>query len=215
MDFTAFIRIYSFRFARCRTRNRGWTRCGGASRKGASLCALMARTSITSTMGFSVIDGLPMGTRCGEVDPGVIFHLLRHKGMSAAEIEAMLFQKSGMLGLSRISLDFRELLQSPGPRGRFALEVFCYQTIRYIGFLAAALGGLEGIVFTAGVGENAAPVRAAICHGCRWPALQLDASANPHHGPLISAAASRIAAYVIPTDENVVIAHHTRTLCPD
>jgi acetate kinase len=180
---------------------------------GASLCALKDRTSIASTMGFSVLDGLPMGTRCGELDPGVVLYLLQDKRMSAAQIETLLFRQSGLLGLSGISSDFRELIVSEDSRARFAMEVFCYQTVRHIGSLAAALGGLDGIVFTAGVGENSASVRTAICQGCRWLGLELDDAANMRHELRISAAASRIRAYVIPTDENLVIARHTRALC--
>ncbi len=179
---------------------------------GASLCALKGRTSIAATMGFSVLDGLPMGTRCGELDPGVVLHLLQHKRMSVEAVEDLLYRRSGILGLSGISSDFRDLLASQDLRACFAVEVFCYQTVRYIGSLAAALGGLDGIVFTAGVGENAAPVRAAICHGCRWLGLELDEAANRRHGPRISAVGSRVSAYVIPTDENLVIARHTWAL---
>ena len=164
---------------------------------GASLCALKARTSIASTMGFSVLDGLPMGTRCGELDPGVILHLLQHKRMSPEAVADLLYQQSGMLGLSGVSSDFRDLLASQDPRARFAVEVFCYQTIRHIGSLAAALGGVDGIVFTGGVGENAAQIRAEICQGCRWLGLELDEAANLGHGPLISKAGSRVAAYVL------------------
>jgi acetate kinase len=179
---------------------------------GASLCALRARASIASTMGFSVLDGLPMGTRCGELDPGVILHLLRHKKMSAEAVEELLYQQSGMLGLSGISSDFRDLLTSQHSRAHFAIEVFCYRTVRHIGSLAAALGGVDGIIFTAGVGENAASIRAAICQGCRWLGLELDEDANLRHGPRISAVGSPVAAYVIATDENLMIARHTRAL---
>jgi acetate kinase len=179
---------------------------------GASLCALKARGSIATTMGFSVLDGLPMGTRCGDLDPGVILHLMRHRGISADEVENLLYRQSGMLGLSGISSDFRDLVSSRDPRAQFALEVFCYQTIRHIGSLAAALGGLDGIVFTAGVGENAAALRAEICRGCRWMGLELDEAANHSHGPRISATGSRVVAYVIGTDENLMIARHTRAI---
>ena len=179
---------------------------------GASLCALKARLSIASTMGFSVLDGLPMGTRCGELDPGVVLHLLQHRRMSTAAVEDLLYRQSGILGLSGISSDFRDLLASEDQRARFAVDVFCYQTVRHIGSLAAALGGLDGIVFTAGVGENAAPVRAAVCAGCCWLGLELDDAANSRHGPRISAPDSRVAAYVIATDENLMIARHTRAL---
>jgi acetate kinase len=133
--------------------------------------------------------------------------------MSAAAVEDLLFRQSGVLGISGLSSDFRELEASEDSRARFALEVFCYQTIRYIGSLAAALGGLDGLVFTGGVGENSAAVRAAICQGCRWLGLHLDEASNQRHGPRISAVGSRIAAYVIRTDENIVIARHTRVVC--
>ena len=179
---------------------------------GASLCALKARTSIASTMGFSVLDGLPMSTRSGDLDPGVVLHLLKHKGMSIDALEDLLYRGSGMLGLSGVSADFRDLLASHDPRARFAVEVFCYQAARHIGSLAAALNGIDGIVFTAGVGENAAPVRASISKRCRWLGLELDERANRRHGPLISKAGSRVAAYVISTDENLMIARHTRAL---
>ncbi len=180
---------------------------------GASLCALKARSSIASTMGFTVLDGLPMGTRCGDLDPGVVLHLLQHRGMSVDAVEDLLYRRSGMLGLSGISSDFRDLLACQDQRAQFAIEVFCYQTIRHIGSLAAALGGLDGIVFTAGVGENAATIRAAICQGFRWMGLELDEAANHRHGPRISTAGSPVAAYVITSDENAVIARHTRALC--
>lgn len=179
---------------------------------GASLCALKARTSIASTMGFSVLDGLPMGTRCGDIDPGVILHLLQYKRMSPEAVADLLYRQSGMLGLSGVSSDFRDLLASRNPHARFAVEVFCYQTVRHIGSLVAALGGIDGIVFTAGVGENAAQVRAEICQGCRWLGLELDVAANRRHDPLISKAGSRVAAYVIANDENLMIARHTRAL---
>ena len=179
---------------------------------GASLCALKGRTSIASTMGFSVLDGLPMGTRCGEIDPGVILHLLQHKRMSPEVVADLLYRQSGMLGLSGVSSDFRDLMASQDLHARFAVEVFCYQTARHIGSLAAALGGVDGIVFTAGVGENAAQIRAEICQGCRWLGLEMDEAANLRHGPLISKAGSRVAAYVLATDENLMIARHTRAL---
>ena len=179
---------------------------------GASLCALKARISIGSTMGFSVLDGLPMGTRCGEMDPGAILYLLEHKGLTPTAVSRLLYEQSGMLGISGVSSDFRDLLSSKDPRADFAIRVFCYQTVRHIGSLAAALGGIDGIVFTAGVGENAAKIRAAVCEGCRWLGLLLDEEANQRHGPLISKAGSRVAAYVMKTDENLVIARHTRNV---
>ncbi len=180
---------------------------------GASLCALNARNSIASTMGFTVLDGLPMGTRCGDLDPGVVLHLMQHKRMSVDALENLLYRQSGMLGLSGVSSDFRDLLACQNQRAQFAIEVFCYQTIRHIGSLVAALGGLDGIVFTAGVGENAAPIRAAICSGFRWIGLELDEAANRLHGPRISTNDSRVAAFVIKSDENAMIARHTQALC--
>ena len=180
---------------------------------GASLSALRGGTSIASTMGFSVLDGLPMGTRCGELDPGVLLYLIQSGGMSADALEDLLYRQSGMLALSEISSDFRDLLTSQDPRAQFAIDVFCYQAIRQIGSLTAALGGLDGIVFTAGVGENAASIRAAICEGSRWLGLELDETANRQNVPRISTNASRVAAYVIACDENEVIARHTRALC--
>jgi acetate kinase len=175
---------------------------------GASLCALQAGRSIASTMGFTALDGLPMGTRCGELDAGVVLYLISQKGMTAAAVEDLLYRRAGMLGLSGLSSDFRDLLASDDARARFAIDVFCYRTARSIGSLAAALGGLDGLVFTAGVGENAAAVRAAICRACGWLGLELDEAANRARGPRISAAGSRVAAWVIPTDENLMIARH-------
>jgi acetate kinase len=163
-------------------------------------------------MGFTALDGLPMGTRCGELDAGVVLHLIQQKSMSAEALVDLLYRRSGMLGLSGISSDFRELLNSESPRARFAIEVFCYRVAGHLGSLAAALGGLDGIVFTAGVGENAAPVRSAICQACDWLGLELDEVANREHGPRISTSRSRIAAYVIKTDENLMIARHARAL---
>jgi acetate kinase len=179
---------------------------------GASLCALRNGRSMATTMGFSALDGLPMGTRCGQLDPAVVLHLLTTEGMDIATVEALLYRKSGMLGLSGVSSDFRELLASEEPRARFAIEVFVHQVARNIGSLAGALGGIDGIVFTAGVGENAAPIRAAICAACAWLGVELDTVANHARGPRITAPGSRVAAYVIPTEENLMIARQTRAL---
>jgi acetate kinase len=178
---------------------------------GASLCALRGGRSVATSMGFSALDGLPMGTRCGELDPAVVLHLLR-EGMGAAEVEDMLYRRSGMLGLSGVSPDFRDLLASPEPRARFAIDVFVHRVARGVGSLAAALGGLAGLVFTAGVGENAAPVRAAVCGACAWLGVELDPAANAARGPRITGAGSRVSAHVIPTDENRMIARHTRAV---
>ena len=179
---------------------------------GCSACALKARTSVATTMGFTALDGLPMGSRCGALDAGVVLHLIQQKRMSADALVDLLYRRSGMLGLSGVSSDFRELLASEEPRARFALEVFYDRAARQIGSLAAALGGIDGIVFTAGVGENAVPVRSAICGACRWLGLELDEAANGVHRTRISTSESRVAAYVIKTDENLMIARHTRAL---
>jgi len=179
---------------------------------GCSACAMRAGVSVATTMGFTALDGLPMGTRCGELDPGVVLHLIQQKGMAAEELVDLLYRRSGMLGLSGISSDFRELLADDKPRARFAVEVFCYRVARHIASLAAALGGLDGIVFTAGVGENAAPVRGAICRACTWLGVELDEAANRQHAPRITTQSSRVAAYIIKTNENLVIARHTRAL---
>lgn len=179
---------------------------------GCSACAMRNRVSIATTMGFTALDGLPMGTRSGELDAGVVLHLIQQKGMSAEQLVDLLYRRSGMLGLSGVSSDFRKLLASDEPRARFAIDVFCYRVAGHIGSLAAALGGLDGIVFTAGVGENAAPVRSAICRACAWLGLELDEAANRENKERISALNSRVAAYVIKTDENLMIARHARAL---
>jgi acetate kinase len=179
---------------------------------GCSACAMRDRVSIATTMGFTALDGLPMGTRCGELDAGVVLHLIQQKGMSAEALVDLLYRRSGMLGLSGISSDFRELLASDNQRARFAVEVFCYRVAGHIASLAAALGGLDGVVFTAGVGENASPVRSAICRACGWLGLELDEAANRDQKLRISTPDSRIAAYVIKTDENLMIARHARAL---
>ncbi len=179
---------------------------------GCSACAMRAGVSVATTMGFTALDGLPMGTRCGELDPGVVLHLIQQKKMAADALVDLLYRRSGMLGLSGVSSDFRELLASEEPRARFAVELFCYRTARHIASLAAALGGLDAVVFTAGVGENAAPVRAAICRACAWLGLGLDEQANREHKERISTPESRVGAYVVKTDENLMIARHTRAL---
>jgi acetate kinase len=179
---------------------------------GCSACALKAGKPVATTMGFSALDGLPMGTRCGALDAGVVLHLIQQKGMSADAVADLLYRRSGVLGLSGISSDFRELLASEEPRARFAIDVFCYNIARQIGSLAAALRGLDGIVFTAGVGENAAPVRSAVCQACAWLGLELDETANREHREQISAQGSRVAVHVLKTDENLMIARHARAL---
>jgi acetate kinase len=175
---------------------------------GASLCAMKNRRSVATTMGFTALDGLVMGTRSGALDPGVVFFLMREKSMSAAAVEEMLYTRSGLLGVSGISSDMRELLASSDPRAREAVDLFVYRAARELGSLAAALGGLDALVFTAGIGEHAAPVRAMICDAARWLGVELDAAANSAHRVRIGAAASRVAVCVIPTDEEIVIARH-------
>ena len=179
---------------------------------GCSACAMQNRVSMATTMGFTALDGLPMGTRSGALDAGVVLHLIQQKGMSAEQLVDLLYRRSGMLGLSGISSDFRQLLASDNPRASFAVDVFCYRVAGHIASLAAALGGLDGVVFTAGVGENAAPVRRAICRACSWLGLELDEAANREHKERISTPDSRVGAYVIKTDENLMIARHARAL---
>jgi acetate kinase len=182
---------------------------------GASLCAMRGRASVATTMGFTALDGLPMGTRCGELDPGVVLHLIREKGMTLEAVNDLLYRGSGMLGLSGLSSDFRDLLASADAHAKFAVEVFCYRVSRHVGSMAAALGGLDGLIFTAGVGENAGPVRAAICRACAWLGLDLDDEANTRSAPRISRSGSRVSACVIPTDENLMIARHARVVAFD
>lgn len=179
---------------------------------GASLCAVQAGRSVATTMGFSALDGLPMGTRCGQLDPAVVLHLLTTEGMDAKAVEDLLYRRSGMLGLSGVSSDFRDLLASAEPRARFAIEVFVHQVARNVASLAGAMGGLDGLVFTAGVGENAVAIREAVCRACAWMGVELDPAANAARGPRITTPGSRVAAFVVPTDENLMIARHTRAL---
>ena len=179
---------------------------------GASMCALLNRRSVATTMGFSALDGLVMGTRSGAIDPGVIFYLMRERSMSAAAVEQLLYQRSGLLGVSELSGDMRELLASADPRAREAIELFAYRAGRELGSLAAALGGLDVLVFTAGIGERAAPVRAMICEAAHWLGVTLDTGANARNDSVISSSASRVTVCVLPTDEEFVIARHTRRL---
>ena len=161
-------------------------------------------------MGLS--DGLPMGTRPGQLDAGIVLYLLTEKGMSASEIEHLFYHECGLKGLSGISNDVRDLLVSSDPRAKLALDYFVYRIALFTGMLAAAMGGIDGFVFTAGIGENAAPVRNAICRACGWLGLELDEAANREHRTRISTPNSRVAAYVIKTDENLMIARHARAL---
>lgn len=177
---------------------------------GASMCALREGKSVATTMGFTAVDGLPMGTRTGSLDPGVLLYLMDERGMDARAIETLIYKRSGLLGVSGVSSDMRELLQSDDAHAREAVALFCYRIGRELGSLAAALGGLDAIVFTAGIGEHAAPIRESICRDAAWLGIALDPAANARHGPRISGPESRVAAWVIPTDEERMIAQHTR-----
>ena len=177
---------------------------------GASLCAIQGGKSVASTMGFTAVDGLPMGTRSGNLDPGVVLYLMDELKMDARAIEKLLYQQSGLLGVSGISSDMRTLLASDEPRAKFAVELFVYRIGRELGSLAAALGGLDALVFTAGIGEHAAPIRERVCQAAAWLGVELDPAANAAGGPRISAENSRIPAWVIPTNEELMIARHTR-----
>jgi acetate kinase len=179
---------------------------------GASMCALQAGRSIASTMGFTAVDGLPMGTRCGAIDPGVLLYLMDERGMNARAIEKLIYQESGLLGVSGISGDMATLLASDDPRAALAIDLYLYRIRRELGSLAAALGGLDALVFTAGIGENAAPIRSRVCADAAWLGVELDADANARGGPRISRSGSRVSAWVIPTNEELMIALHTRRL---
>jgi len=175
---------------------------------GASMCAMRGGRSIDSTMGFSALDGLPMGTRCGQLDPGVLLYLLR-KGNGVEALERLLYHDSGLLGLSGFSNDVRDLLASADPGARLALDYFVYRAGREIASLAGALGGIDALVFTAGIGENSPEMRARICARLEWLGIRLDTDANRHGGPRISNPQSPVSAWVIPTDEERMIAEHT------
>ena len=179
---------------------------------GASMCALSSGRSVASTMGFTAVDGLPMGTRAGSLDPGVVLYLIDERGMDTRAVEKLLYQQSGLLGVSGIASDMRTLLASDSPRARLAIDLFVYRIGRELGSLAAALGGVDAIVFTAGVGENSAEIRARVCRAARWLGVELDDAANAVGGPRISTATSRVAAWAIATNEELMIARHTEAL---
>jgi acetate kinase len=179
---------------------------------GSSMCALAGGRSVATTMGFTAVDGLPMGTRTGAMDPGVLLFMFDELGMSVREVERLLYHESGLLGMSGVSSDMRDLLASNAPAARLALDVFVYRARRELGSLAAALGGLDAVVFTAGIGENQPEVRRRICGDATWLGLELDDSANGRHGPRISTAGSRVSAWVVPTDEETMIARHVAQL---
>ena len=176
---------------------------------GASMCAIMAGKSVESTLGFTALDGLPMGTRPGQLDPGVVLYLMSEKGMSAKEIERFLYNECGLKGLSGLSNDVRELLKSRDPGAKRALDYFVYRIALSAGMLAAAMNGIDGFVFTAGIGENAPAIREAVAQRIAWLGLDLDTEANARGEACISRKGSRVACYVIPTDEELMIARHT------
>jgi acetate kinase len=176
---------------------------------GASLCALHNGYSIATTMGFSPLDGLVMGTRCGSIDPGVLLYLMKRHNMDSNALEQLLYYQSGLLGVSGISNDMRTLLASDDPHAKEAVELFVYRAGREIGSLAAALGGLDALVFTGGIGEHSAVIREQVCRQASWLGLDLDGSANEAAATRISTLDSRVSAWVVPTDENLMIAQHT------
>ncbi len=179
---------------------------------GSSMCAIAAGRSVASTMGFTAADGLPMGTRCGSLDPGVVLYLMDELKMDGRAIEKLIYQQSGLLGMSGISSDMRTLEASPAPEAKAAIDVFVYRISRELGSLAAALGGLDAIVFTAGIGENSRGLRERVCNDAGWLGVELDLPANTAGGPRISTAGSRTSAWVVPTNEELMIARHTRRL---
>jgi acetate kinase len=179
---------------------------------GASLCATHGGQSVATTMGFTALDGLVMGTRCGALDPGVLLHLLDRHGLTARSLQHLLYQESGLLGVSGISSDMRVLLAHAEGGAAEAVDLFVYRIGREIGSLAAALGGLDALVFTAGIGENAPIIRARVCRDARLLGVELDEGANERGGPRLSAVGSRVSAWVVPTNEEAMIAHHTRRL---
>jgi acetate kinase len=180
-----------------------------------SMCAMKQRKHMANTADFSALESLPMGTRCGTLDPGAIFYLMRDRGMNLDEIARLLYHQSGLLGVSGVSSDLRELLQSSSPEAAQAIEFFVYRVGRELGSLAAALQGLDALVFTGGIGEHAASVRAAVCREAGWLGITLDEAANLRHGPRISAPQSPVSAWVIPMDEELIIARHALEVLHD
>src|SRR5207248_7073907 len=176
---------------------------------GSSMCAMANGRSVATTMGFTAVEGLPMGTRSGSLDPGVLLYLLDEMQMDARAIEHLIYQQSGLLGVSGISSDMRDLLASDEPDAKAAIALYVYRIGRELGSLAAALGGVDAIVFTAGIGENSAVVRERVCRDAAWMGVELDASANDGGEPRIGARSSRVSAWTIPTNEELMIARHT------
>ncbi len=178
----------------------------------ASMCAVRGGRGVATTMGFSALDGLVMGTRAGSLDPGVILHLMRADGLKLKQLDDLLYNRSGLLGLSGISSDMATLLASDEPGAHEAIDQYCYAIVRHLGSLAAALGGLDALVFTGGIGAGAASVRAKVCDGAAWLGLIFDPQANAAGGPAISHVKSAVSAWVIATDEERMIARHARHL---
>src|SRR5262245_2932200 len=179
---------------------------------GASLCAMRDRRSVDSTFGFTALDGLCMGTRPGALDPGAVLYLLQALGFTATEVDTLLYEKSGLLGISGTSNDMRDLLESSDPAARLAVDYFVYRAAREIGGLAAVLGGIDAIVFTAGIGENSPEVRSRICHSSSWLGIEIDPAPNASKGPTLCRPSSPGSAWVIPTNEELMIARHTSAL---
>ena len=179
---------------------------------GASLCALKHGKSIDTSLGFTALDGLCMGTRPGALDSGVVLYLFQNLGLTPKEVETMLYKQSGLLGISCISNDMRDLLGRNEPYARLAVDYFIYRAAKEIGALVAVLGGIDGLVFTAGIGENSAEIRRRICEACAWLGVELDTDANVNRGPRISTRQSKISAWVVPTNEELMIARHTWSL---
>jgi len=177
---------------------------------GASMCAIHDGKSVSSTMGFTALDGLPMGTRTGTLDAGVVLYLLQQKGMAPKEIEDLLYKQSGLLGVSGVSNDMRVLLESSEPHAAEAVELFVYRISRELGSLAAAMDGLDALVFTAGIGERSSQVRAKVCAHAEWLGVEIDEEANDRNAQIISTLDSAVSVWVIPTDEEMMIAKHTR-----
>ena len=179
---------------------------------GASMCAMKDRKSVATSMGFTALDGLMMGRRCGALDAGVVLHLMQQKGMSAAEVEHLLYRESGLLGVSGISNNMHVLEESDAPHAREAIDLYCYRAATILGGLVSTIGGLDALVFTAGIGENSANTRKMICQRLSWLGIDLDESANDANAIRISGTASQVDVLVVPTDEELVIATATRTL---
>jgi len=179
---------------------------------GASLCAMKNGRSVDTTLSVTALDGLCMGTRPGSLDPGAVLHLVQGMGLSAQEVEAVLYKKSGLLGISGISNDMRDLLESDAEEARLAVDYFVYSAAKHVAAMVAVLQGLDGIVFTAGIGENSAEIRRRILGACAWLGIEVDGPANDRGGPRLSTAASRVSAWVVPTNEELMIARHTAAL---